>query len=84
MDRPPIETTLQSIDRGYQPGTLAWLKMKRPEESRKMIAIEAEINRAAIQGDEVGLTKALNEYEGFISKMVEAFKTPRGETGSLF
>ncbi len=71
MDRPPIETTLQSIDRGYQPGTLAWLKMKRPEEWRKMIAIEAEINRAAIQDDETGLSKVLTEYESFILKMTK-------------
>ena len=76
MAKSLIETTLQRIDQTYHPGTLAWVKMKKPEEWRKTIAIEAEINRLAFQGDEAGLSKALNEYEGFISKMVETFKTP--------
>jgi hypothetical protein len=84
MDRSPIETTLDRIDQGYQPGTLAWVKRKRPKEWRKMIALETEISRVAFQGDEVELVKVLNEYEAFVLEMVKAFRTPKEEIGSLF
>lgn len=84
MDRPLIDRTLEKINKAYHPGALAWVKMKRPEEWRKVIAIEGEINRATIEDDEAGLIIALDEYEGFILKMINVFKTPRGKTGDLF
>lgn len=84
MDRSPIDDTLDQINRGYQPGNLAWVKMKRPEDWERLLNCESEINRVAIQGDEAGLSKALTEYESFILKMVKTFKTPKGETGVLF
>jgi hypothetical protein len=84
MDEDEAKTTLQSIDRNYKPGMLAWLKVKRPGDWQKMIAIEAEINRAAIQGNEAELIIALDEYEGFVLGMVKMFGTRTEETGNLF
>jgi hypothetical protein len=80
----PIDITLERINRGYQPGTLAWIKKRRPEDWTGMIELEKEINRTALQGYEEGLIKVLREYEGFLLQMVKAFKTPIGETGNLF
>jgi hypothetical protein len=84
MDRLRIKDTLDRIDKSYEPGTLAWVKRKRPKEWRKMIALETEITRLSFQGDEVKLVKVLNEYEAFVLEMVKVFRTPKEETGSLF
>jgi hypothetical protein len=84
MDRSPIEITLERINKAYYPGTLGWMKANRPEEWRKIIAIESDIDQAAIGGDEAGLTRALNEYKCFILKMVNTFMTPKGKMTGLF
>lgn len=84
MDRSRIDDTLDRIDRGYQPGTLAWVKRERPKEWGRMIALETKITRLAFQGNDMELTKVLNEYEAFILGMVRAFRIPTEEIGSLF
>ena len=84
MDRLRIKDTLDRIDKSYEPGTLAWVKRKRPKEWRKMIALETEITRLSFQGDEVKLVNTLNEYETFVLEMVRAFRPPTEKTGGLF
>jgi hypothetical protein len=76
MDRSRIDETLSQIDRGYQAGCLVWVKWKRPNEWRKMIVLETEINRLAFQGNDFGLIKVLKEYEDFVIEMVRTFKAP--------
>lgn len=84
MDSSLIESTLERIGKGYHPGAIAWVKIKRPGDWKRLIDLETEINGAALRGDEQGLTGALSQYEAFVLGMVEVFKTPKGETKNLF
>lgn len=79
-----ISSTLMEIDQNYHPGTLSWLKKSRPREWREMIALEAEIDQAALSNEKTKLQKALKSYQDLISSAVTAFRIPKGDTGNLF
>ena len=71
---PLIEVTLKEIGQRYQPGTLAWMKMNRPDEWRKMLTIERKVNELAVGSNLEGFREALGEYQRLIISMVTGFK----------
>jgi hypothetical protein len=79
-----IEQALLEINEGWVPGALEWMKRARPHEWQNMIGLEEKINRLALGSDIDGLKKALKEYKELMLGMAKAFKTPKGETRSLF
>jgi hypothetical protein len=79
-----IDTALEEINRNYQPGTLEWTKVNRPEDWKKMISLEDRINQAILRGDGEELERALGDYQKLIFEMAKLFKTPQGETLDLF
>ncbi len=68
-----IERTLQEIGETYRSGLISWIKEDRSR-WRRLLDIENEINRASLQGDQVGLTAALSEYQDFFREMVTAYE----------
>jgi len=78
-----IDQTLQEINREWKPGTLEWMRRRRPDDWARLIELERQINGEALQKNKEELTKRLTEYKTLIGEMVKAFKTPTGETGSL-
>jgi hypothetical protein len=79
-----IEQVLREINEGWVPGALDWIKRSRPSEWQNMIELEEKVNRLALGSDIDGLKKALDEYKELMLAMARAFKTPKGETRSLF
>jgi hypothetical protein len=75
-----IEQTIQTINAGWKPGALEWMKRTRPKEWERMFTLEQEINRLALQGDVERLRKSLDGYQGLMIEMVEIFRIPKGET----
>ena len=67
-----IESTLKKIAETYPSGTLHQMKQNRPNEWKRLIALEEEINRAALSEDEIILRDALSEYRGFFEEMPRA------------
>lgn len=62
-----IDRTIQEINKEWESGALEWIKVNRPDEWEKMLAIENEINRMALAGDIDGLRKALEAYKKLFS-----------------
>lgn len=79
-----IDRTLEKINQEWRPGALGWMKRSRPGDWTRMVALEGEINKMALEGNLEGLRGALGEYQSLILAMVRAFRTPRGEMGNLF
>jgi hypothetical protein len=69
-----IDQTMNQINEAWDPGTLEWMKVSRPEEWRKMLALEVEINKTALGGDLDGLMGILNSYRGIILAIVKEFE----------
>lgn len=59
-----INTTLSTINKGYISGLIASLH-QRPDDWARMITIENNIERTALEEDKEGLIRALREYEDF-------------------
>lgn len=78
-----IDRTLQGMNEAYKAGALEWMKGSRPEDWKRMVAMETMINEKALTGDIEGLRKALEEYPGFMLEMVKAFSSG-GEEVTLF
>jgi hypothetical protein len=78
-----IDLTLEEIAREYQPCAFAWMKAGRPDDWKRMVVLEGEINKMALGSDTEGLKRALSEYQGLILSMVKEFKAHKGETGNL-
>jgi hypothetical protein len=76
--------TLQEINNGWTPGGLGWMKGTRPNDFRKMIALEEEIDLFALSRDINGLTEALRNYKDLMVGMARMFEAQRGDTGNLF
>lgn len=74
-----IDLTLEEIGRDYQPGSLPWMKVNRPDEWGKMLTLERGINGMALGGNLDGLRGALNEYQSLIPAMVKEFKVLKEE-----
>jgi len=64
-----IEQTLQRINEGWESGTLEWIKVNRPDEWGKVIALEQEINEAAFERDFGKLKKVLERYQELFTKL---------------
>jgi hypothetical protein len=58
-----IDATLVLINLEYQPGTLVWIKLNRPDIWGKVIALEQEINEVTFEGDVGKLKKVLESYQ---------------------
>lgn len=69
-----IDLTLKEIAQGYHPGILAWMKVNRSEEWRKMLSLESEINEMASKGNVEGLKESLKGYKGLILNIMRIFK----------
>jgi hypothetical protein len=78
-----MQQAIEEIDQGYKPGTLEWMKRSRPEDWKRMVAIEAMIKEKALTGDIEELRKALEEYRKFMLVMVKVFSS-EGEEVTLF
>ncbi len=61
-----IDSTMERINRVYRPGTLSHMKRFHPDEWKRLVALEGEINKLAIKGDTEGLKKGLMEYQRLI------------------
>ncbi|NWF91926.1 MAG: hypothetical protein HXY46_03350 [Syntrophaceae bacterium] len=57
-----IDQTLCEINEGWTQGALEWMKRTRPGEFKKMMALEEEINRFALNRDMNGLNEVLKGY----------------------
>ena len=73
IDHKLIDRTLQEIGETYRPGLISWIKEDRSR-WRRLLDLENEINRATLQGDQVGLTAALFEYQDFFREMVTPYE----------
>ena len=71
-----IDLTLKEIGKDYQPGTLPWMKVNRPDKWGKMLISEGRVNGMALGGNLDGLRGALDEYKELIVGMVKEFKAP--------
>jgi len=65
-----IDQTIRDINKEWKPEALEWIKVNRPDEWGKILAIENEINRMALAGDIDGLRKALEAYKKLFSGVV--------------
>lgn len=79
-----IDVALGMIAKGYSPGTLPWIKVDRPDDWRRMVGLEGEINERALKEDINGLKKALEHYQELIIRMVKNFEIPKEKNGELF
>ena len=77
-----IDLTLEKIAKGYSPGTLPWIKVDRPDDWRRMVGLEGEINERALKEDISELKKVLEHYQELIFSMVKKFETPKGKPES--
>jgi hypothetical protein len=68
-----IDLTLKEIAKGYQLGTLPWMKANRPNKWGKILTLERRINGMILRGNLNGLRGALNEYQSLILAMVKEF-----------
>ena len=64
-----IDETLERINQEYQPGTLVWIKLNRPDNWEKVMALEQEINEAAFERDFGKLKKVLESYQELFTKL---------------
>ena len=69
-----IDATLREIAQAYQTGTLAWMKVNRPNDWGNMVALEGRVNEMALGSDTEGLKRALSDYQSLILTMVREFK----------
>jgi len=71
-----IDETLERINREYRTGTLVRMKRFHSTEWRKLLILEEEINRCALEENMVPLSGVLIEYErllGLMNKMSTGF-----------
>jgi hypothetical protein len=66
-----IDATIREIAQAYQPGTLAWMKVNRPNDWGDMLTLEGRVNKMALGSDTEGLKRALSEYQSLIITMVK-------------
>jgi hypothetical protein len=64
-----IDETLERINQEYQPGTLVWIKVNRPDDWEEVIGLEQEINEAAFERDVGKLKKVLESYQELLTKL---------------
>lgn len=64
-----IDQTIREINKEWESGALEWIKVNRPDEWGKILAIEGKINSMALGGNIEGLREALSEYQGLILTM---------------
>src|SRR4030042_2137604 len=76
-----IDETLERINQKYQPGTLVWTKVNKPDEWGKILTLEGRIDEMALESNLKGLREALDEYQGLILAMVKEFRAIREEKG---
>lgn len=79
-----IDQTIREINKEWESRALEWIKVNRPEEWGKILAIEGKINSMALGGNIEGLREALNNYRGVILPMVKFLRLLGGRTGNLF
>jgi len=77
-----IEQTLIEITEHWEPGALEWMKRTRPNDFKKMVTLEEQINQLALSGDANTLNEVLKSHTGLMVGMARIFKTQRGETGN--
>ncbi len=61
-----IDSTLGEIAKRYVSGSLRWTKRNRPENWAKLLVEEQRINKAATEGNLVGLRESLSSYQKLI------------------
>jgi hypothetical protein len=76
-----IDLTLEDIGRNYQPGSLPWMKVNRPDEWGKMLTLERRITGMALGDALDDLRGTLEEYQGLIAAVVKEFKVLKEEKG---
>ena len=67
----------------WRPGILEWVKGSRPEDWKRMVALEAMINGKVLTGDIEGLKTGLNDYRDLLLAVIKAFSSMMKQT-SLF
>jgi hypothetical protein len=65
-----IEHVLNDIAKEYQPGTLAKMKQNKPAVWGKLLALENQINRAALERNYKNLKRGLASYKKLILSQV--------------
>jgi hypothetical protein len=78
-----IDQTLREINEAWAPGALTWVR-QRPKDFEKIVALEGEINRFALEANMQELSEVLRTYKELMLGVAEAFKDPKGKTGNLF
>jgi hypothetical protein len=76
IDHDSIDRTLQEINGAWQPGTLKWMKINRPESWKTVIRLEREINEAALSRNMISLETALNRYRELMTEAVKMCPKP--------
>lgn len=76
-----IKQALIEIDRHWECGALEWIKRAQPSEFKKMINLEEEINRFALNGDTKGLNNLLKSYKDLMAEMARVFIAQKREEG---
>jgi hypothetical protein len=79
-----IGQTFIEINQHWEPGALEWMKRTGPNDFKKMVALENDVNRFAQKGNVNGLVEALRSYKKLILSVAETFKASRVEAGNLF
>lgn len=79
-----IGQTFIEINQHWEPGALEWMKRTGPNDFKKMMALEEQINQLTLSGNVNMLNEVLKSYTGLMVGAARTFKTQREETGDLF
>jgi hypothetical protein len=67
-----LDATLREIGREYKPGLIRWIRHDSGQWS-KFLALEDDINRTTLSGDEDELREALAAYQTFFQGLLKAY-----------
>ncbi len=69
-----IRNALEKINENYEAGTLEWLRKNRPQERQRCLALEEDINEAALREDIEVLRRVLTEYKDLMLSAARKFR----------
>jgi len=78
-----IHMALGEINERYEPGSLMWAKKERVQEWQKTLALEGEINKAALMEDVETLKEVLTQYRNLMLSMIGDFSSTKAKGGKL-
>jgi hypothetical protein len=78
-----IEQTLEEINGAWIPGILEWMGRSQPTDWKRLLALEAMINKRALSGDAEGIGTVLEDYRHLLQRMTKAFSS-MGKQTNLF